>query len=207
MAFPRFSGQYAAAQLGKLQLPCAVLLEISDYIDHRDLDLLVPPTYFTFARMLGRLPADTSMERLGGLDFQVFDYELPNNYRGAVSATSVSLSGIRLVRTYSRGTLELIRAEVAVCILYDVDVATANTPEDFEFFARWGEQYGHIWPRVPGHVIHHKLLSPVERFRSFLAKHQEHVRFAETIRRRYNSIMPAVRAFGLGGADSDSDAS
>ena len=73
------------------------------------------------------------------------------------------------------------------------------------FFARWREQHVNDWPRVPDYVIHHKLRRPVERFCRFVARHQEDTRFPETIMARHNSLLPAARAFGIGGGDCDSD--
>ena len=201
MAIPS-SGQYAAAQLDKLRLPHSLLLEIAEYIEHRDCDLLLPPTYRTFARMLGRSPTDYYANTVD-TGFKAFDYEL-TNYRGIVSASSMSMRGMRLTRDFRRATLELIRAEFGACMLFEVDVEVEHTREDLEFFAMWREQHLLDWPRTRDHTIHRKLRRPVERYCSFGVRHEEHVQFAGRIIRRYNSALNVVSAF-RNDYDSDSD--
>jgi hypothetical protein len=201
----RYSGQYASAQLDKLQLPRSLLLEIAEYIEHRDYDLLLPPTYRTFARMLGRCPKDHYIGDGGDVGFKAFDYEL-SNYRGVVTAVSMSMRGMRLMRTFMRAPLELIRSEVGACMLFEVEANVQHTLDDREFFRRWREQHNIDWPRTRDHTIHRKLLRPVERYCSFSVRHEEHARFAERIIRRYNSALNVVSAFrNDDDYDSDSD--
>ena len=204
----RYSGQYAAAQLDKLQLPYSLQLEIAEYIEHRDLDLLLPPTYRTFARMLGRLPTDAYF---GNVDVRVraFEYEL-SNYRGVVSARCMAMRGRRLVSAFVRAPLVEIRERnPANMMIYEIDFYVEHTRDDLEFFRMWREQNTHEWPRANEYTFREALRRPICRYSRFQERYEEHAAFASTIINRYNSALNVFRSFwnadGEYGIDSDSD--
>ena len=83
-----FSGQHAAAKLGRLQLPRTLLVEISDYLGYAP--SLAPPTYVAWARAHGRLPGTGSSPFIeNGLDVDVIECDL-YRYTGRVRCFSIT---------------------------------------------------------------------------------------------------------------------
>ena len=204
----RYSGQYAAAQLDKLPLPYSLQLEVAEYIGHHDLDLLLPPTYLTFARMLGRLPTDAYY---GNADFRVraFEYEL-SNYRGVVNARCMTMRGRRLVSGFVRAPLGEIRERNPTnMMIYEIDFYVEHTRDDLEFFRMWRGQNTREWPYAHDYGHHKALRRPICRYSRFQARYEEHAAFASTIINRYNNALNVFRSFwnadGEYGIDSDSD--
>ena len=193
----RYSGQYAAAQLGKLPLPHSLQLEIAEYVGHHDLDLLLPPSYRALARMLGRLPTD---DYSGNDDVRVraFEYEL-SNHRGLVSARCMTRRGMRLASVVAFAPLEELRDRSgARLMLYDIYFNVEHTRDDFEFFRMWREQNNYEWPRTPrtnGSTVHDRLWRPVCKYSGFRGRHERHAASVSTIINRYNNAANVFRSF------------
>ena len=203
----RYSGQYAAAQLGKLPLPHSLQLDIAEYINHHDLDLLLPPTCRTFARMLGRLPADKYTDN-DEVRVRAFEYEL-HNYRGLVNARRMARYGKRVLSDFLYAPLAGIREMNGNhLMLFDIYIRVTHTRDDFEFFRMWREQYNYEWPRTPrtnGPTVHDRLWRPVCKYASFEVRHKEHAESVHTIMCRHNSALTVFRSFNNADGSPDSD--
>ena len=130
-----FSGQYAAAQLHKLDglLRCQFPLakEVAEYLGFAP--DAVPPSYLAWARAHGRLP-NMQISR-----YQVYVpmYEhVLTGYDGMVWANVVRFSGDRLVVTDIQGTLQEVQDQAGDSVPYPYSVRIDIVPEDREFFAR-----------------------------------------------------------------------
>ena len=148
-----FSGQYAAAQLYKLDglLPCHFPLarEHAEYLGFAP--DAVPPTYLACARARGRLP---SMQIWRDQVYvRMYEHELAG-YDGIVRARIVRFFGDRLVVTDIHGTFQWVQevADDSTPFAYSIHIDTA--PEDHEFFARWAALYRRAWPDVGFYSMH-----------------------------------------------------
>ena len=198
MAAARFSGQYAAAQLGRLPLPHTLLLGISEYIGHNP-DLFLPPTYLTFARARGRLPTDVSLQFFDRPGIEVYEHELTD--RDHMRATVISMgTRNRLELSYISGTIAQVRDRAGTCILAEIQILFVHTPEDNAFFARWTEQRDSLWPntytRQP--LWFQRARRTADRAHRDL---EEQSKLVMRIMRRHNSLTAAVAEFD----NSDSD--
>ena len=203
----RYSGQYAAAQLGKLPLPHSLQLEIAEYVRH-DSDALLPPTYLTLARMLGRVPTDYfAGNRV--VSVRAFDNEL-SNYHGDVSARCMTRRGLKLVSVLRRGPIAVIRRLGADQLaIYDLDFSLDHTHDDLEFFRLWREKYGEAWPLANNRRIHPGLVVHLGRYTLFSSRQRAHTDSISTIINRHNSAVNVFKSFnrphGEYSNDSDSD--
>ena len=139
-----FSGQYAAAQLQKLDnsplfrgysFPLAA--EVSEYLGN--VNALVPPTLLRWSRLLGRLVAVNPVreiivltDELDGLDCEV-------------TGTYTMFNGTRWVVESATCTMDEHHREGRTPI-FDVMISTPVTDEDRRFYIRWFEVYGTRWP-------------------------------------------------------------
>jgi hypothetical protein len=204
----RYSGQCAAAQLGKLPLPYSIQFEVAEFVGDHDLDLLLPPTYRTLAMTLGRMPTAYN-HGIAEHRIKVFDYELPN-YLGEVTASCVTRRGDKLVSVVRTGTLaEIRRLGWTRLMLYNVSFRPEYTPNDAEFFTAWREKYGDTWPGRAGGArhIHQGLWKAYGRFCEFEDHHRDHAESVSIIINRYNTALNVHRSFtsGDGTIDADSD--
>ena len=207
----RYSGQYAAAQLGKLPLPPSLQLEVAAYINHHDLDLLLPPTYRVLARMLGRLPTDAYSHN-DEVRVRAFEYEL-QNYRGLVNARRMTRHGKSLRSEFLYAPLADIREmNETRLMLYDIHIRVAHTRDDHEFFRMWREKNNYHWPYAPrtngstnGSTVHDRLWRPVCKYSAFEERHKEHAESVTTIMCRHNSAVTVFRSFLSAGGSPDSD--
>ena len=205
----RYSGQYSAAQLGKLPLPYSLQLEVAAYIDHHDLDLLLPPTYRGLARMLGRLPTDAYSHN-DEVHVRAFEYEL-HNYRGLVNARRMTRYGKSLRSEFLYAPLADIREmNETRLMLYDIHIRVAHTRDDHEFFRMWREKNNYHWPYTPrtnGSTVHDRLWRPVCKYSAFEERHKEHAESVTTIMCRHNSAVTVFRSFLRADGSPDSDSS
>ena len=159
-----FSGQYAAAQLEKLDhsplfrghtFPLAH--ELSAWLGYAP--DFVPPTYLAFARTHQRIPSmnggDTRAAYAAVLDHDV------HNYEGYIMHANISrFNGCRLRIDHVIGTLAELRelrreGEGEYCCF---SVELLRSPEDIEFFARWRATHGEEWPYTPVSAYPHHAL-------------------------------------------------
>ena len=146
MAAPaRFSGQYAAAQLEKLDalLPCHFPLayEVAGYLGYPP--DFVPPTYLAWARAHGRIPSmRCSRDRL---DVRMYDRELVG-YDGVVEARVVRFYGQCLEVDFVDGAYDEVQEQAGACLPYCYIIQLDMLPEDREFFDRWAATYRDAWP-------------------------------------------------------------
>ena len=151
-----FSGQYAAAQLHKLDglLRCQFPLaeEIAEYLGFAP--DAVPPSYLAWARAHGRLP---SMEMYRYQVYvRVYEHELAG-HDGMVWARIVKLarfSDDRLEIRDIQGTLQEVQDQAGDSIPYAYSIRIAIVPEDREFFARWVARYRYTWPDASTYSVH-----------------------------------------------------
>ena len=147
-----FSGQYAAAQLEKLDrsplfrgrtFPLAK--EIAGYLGYAP--DFVPPTYLTFARAHRRIPSDHGT--LDAADHMthahVLERDVDNFHAYTLHAIILRVSGAQLGFNGSLETLRMIQGDGQ---LFCIKVELLRTPEDFEFFGRWRATHGVSWPYI-----------------------------------------------------------
>ena len=162
-----FSGQYAAAQLEKLDnsplfrgrtFPLAK--EIAAYLGYAP--DFVPPTYLTFARAHQRIPSRYG--RGEGADHaayaSVLNRDVDNFHAYTLHANLLRFNGDRLHIDYIIGTLDnlrTIRGDGGPLFCFSAELL--RSPEDLEFFERWRAVHGVSWPysRAYDHRPHHVL--------------------------------------------------
>ena len=148
-----FSGQYAAAQLHKLDglLRCQFPLakEVAEYLGFAP--DAVPPTYLAWARARGRLP---SMQIWRDQVYvRMYEHELVG-YDGMVWARVDRFFGDRLEVVNIEGTLEEVQQQAGDSTPYFYSIRIITAPEDREFFARWAALYRRAWPDVGVYSMH-----------------------------------------------------
>ena len=148
-----FSGQYAAAQLHKLDglLPCHVPLarEVAEYLGFAP--DAVPPTYLARARARGRLPSMQMWRH--EVYVRMYEHEL-TGCDGIVAACVVRFFGDRLGVVDMEGTLEEVQEQAGDSTPYAYSIRIVTCPEDREFFARWAALYRRAWPDVGVYSMH-----------------------------------------------------
>jgi hypothetical protein len=162
-----FSGQYAAAQLEKLDtsplfrgstFPLAK--EIAAYLGYAP--DFVPPTYLTFARAHQRIPSKYGPgEGANHAAYaSVLDRDVGNFYAYTLHANLLRFNGDRLHIEYIIGTMATMHAlRRGLGLLFCFAAELVRSPEDLEFFERWRAVRGVSWPytRAYDHRPHHVL--------------------------------------------------
>ena len=157
-----FSGQYAAAQLEKLDhsplfrghtFPLAH--ELSAWLGYAP--DFVPPTYLTFARAHQRIPSMNAGEDRAAYA-QVLNRDA-HNFEGRIMHANITRFDGRRPRLridYVIGTLAELREQrrVGEGEYYSYVVELLRTPED----ARWRAAHGEDWPRVQNATNPHPVL-------------------------------------------------
>ena len=158
-----FSGQYAAAQLGRLPLPHLLLAEISDYLGYAP--NLAPPTYVAWARAHGRIP-DLDIQAFfygrNVVEVKVIERDL-HRYTGRVQCLSIARDNRRapvVVLDYD-DTWARIRSRAGAAQLYSMTIMLATTADDAAFLHRWYTEQQFIWPYVEYNVVHPTLTGAV----------------------------------------------
>ena len=189
------SGQYAAAQLAKLDrsplfrgrhFPLAQ--EIAAYLGN--VTPLMPPTFLRWSRVLGRRVSITTsrgiivfIDELQGIDC-------------TVQVSYTEFDGLWRIH-HATGTVEeYYRAGRG--FLFDAVISTMPTVADQYFYNDWWQMYRIEWPLIAGNVFHPILARFVAPFHRFLNEYFDHgnLHFRE-IRRRNRAIVPPT--------ESDSD--
>jgi hypothetical protein len=183
-----FSGQYAAAQLHKLDglLPChfALAKEVAEYLGFAP--DAVPPSHLTCARALGRLP---SMQICRYQVFvHMYEHELTGD--GMVWARIVRFSGDRLEIRNIQGTLQEVQDQAGDSVPYSYSVSIDVVPEDREFFARWVARYGRAWPDVDVYSMHPVLRGANKILGEVITRWREQDDLQLTIVHRHNRLLP-----------------
>ena len=157
-----FSGQYAAAQLAKLDysplfrgytFPLAA--EVSAYLGN--VNALVPPTLLRWSRLLGRLVAVNPVpaiivltDELDGLDCEV-------------TGTYTEFDGRVWRYASATCTMDEHHREGHTPI-FDAMISTPVTEEDRRFYVRWFEVYGTRWPDSADNMWHPTIRRLVDAF-------------------------------------------
>jgi hypothetical protein len=198
-----FSGQYAAAQLHKLDnsslfrgytFPLAA--EVSAYLGN--VNALVPPTLLHWSRQLGRLVAVHPVpaiivltDELDGLDCEVMgSYTVFNGTRWIVERATCTMD-----EHHREGHTPI----------FDAMINTPATEEDRYFYARWFEVYGNRWPDSTDNMWHPTIRRLVH---AFHYTSQEYMlrgnrRFAEMHRMNRTILFPNLVVES--GSESDSE--
>ena len=150
-----FSGQYAAAQLEKLDhsplfsgRTFSLTKEVSGYLGYAP--DFVPPTYLTFARAHQRIPSRNGVP--GPANYAayapVLNRDVDSFHAYTMHANLVRFNGDRLHIDYIIGTLVNLRAIRGDSggPLFSFVVELRRSPEDLEFFNRWLAVHGLRWP-------------------------------------------------------------
>ena len=205
-----FSGQYAAAQLGKLPIPHLVLGEISDYLGYAP--NFIPPSYVRWAKMFGRLPWNEYADD-DRYSVKVFDREL-STYRGTVSARILSLRNMRLetLALFDVDVEEIRHSDNVRLIAFDVAINVEYTDEDIRFFATWRAKHELQWPYVFednykwwSPPVHPCIKKAVKRYDAFLRDWSGHGLSIDLMITRHNRAVRFVRTFNRREGESDSD--
>ena len=185
-----FSGQYAAAQLHKLDnsplfrgytFPLAA--EVSAYLGN--VNALVPPTLLRWSRLLGRLVAVNPVpaiivltDELDGLDCEV-------------TGTYTEFDGRVWRYASATCTMDEHHREGHTPI-FDVMISTPVTEEDRRFYFRWYEVYGTRWPDSADNVRHPAIMRLVDAFNSVSREYCQRgiMRVAEMHRRNRAILFP-----------------
>ena len=183
-----FSGQYAAAQLHKLDglLRCQFPLakEVAEYLGFAP--DAVPPTYLAWARARGRLPSMQIWR--DQVNVRMYEHELAG-YDGIVRARIVRFDGDRLEVVDIEGTLEEVQdqAEDSTPHAYIIRIDTG--PEDREFLARWAALYGRAWPDVGFYSMHPVLRRANKIFGKVIARWLDRNALQRRIVHHYNRLL------------------
>lgn len=148
-----FSGQYAAAQLEKLDnsplfrgytFPLAA--EVSDYLGN--VTALMPPTLLHWSRVLGRLVATNPVRQIIVLTDELdgLDCEVEGTYTEFVDG--------RWCYSSQTCTMDEHHREGHTPI-YDAMINTPVTDEDYRFYFRWAEVHNARWPYLEGDIRRH----------------------------------------------------
>ena len=184
-----FSGQYAAAQLHKLDglLRCQFPLakEVAEYLGFAP--DVVPPTYLAWARARGRLP---SMQIWRDQVYvRMYEHELAG-YDGIVRARIVRFFGDRLVVTDIHGTFQQVQEVAKDSTPYGYIIHINTAPEDREFFSRWAALYGRAWPEVGFSSIHPALHGANKTFADAIMRWKDRNALQRRIVHQYNRFIP-----------------
>ena len=168
-----FSGQYAAAQLEKLDnspmfrgRTFSLAKEIAAYLGYTP--DFVPPTYLTFARAHDRIPT-TEVEHdlhTHAVTSVVLKRDLRNfnNYAAAASVLRFRndilhidfIAGVVFDLTWMRPTP-----------VFAIEVEVPRSPEDLEFFNRWLAVHGVTWPYTRDNEHHPALQGAIRTCRMY----------------------------------------
>ena len=190
-----FSGQYAAAQLERLDasplfrghtFPLAQ--EVAEHLGFAD--ELVPPSYLRWSRALGRLAGITQadiipvmMEELEGIQCVV-----------RVSWPEVGVEDFgnhpSWIWRHAEGTTDEHCRQGRAPII-DAMIVTPQTFEDASFYIFWSLKHRNAWPRLADDTIHPALEHLVSKYLCFMGVYRDHSdRIFRMIRSRNRAILP-----------------
>jgi hypothetical protein len=204
-----FSGQYAAAQLGKLPLPHSVLGEISDHLGYAP--NFIPPSFIMWVKMFGRLPCD-EYHGEGNYHVRAFVREL-STYRGTLSARILRLCNMRLetLALFHVNVDEIRQSDNVRLITFDVSINVRHSNEDIVFFETWSRKNELEWPYVFENnykwwapPVHPCIQKAVVRFNKFLQDWSGHALSIEMMMNRYNRSVRFVTNFNRREGESES---
>ena len=164
-----FSGQYAAAQLEKLDalMPRHFPLsyEVASYLGN--VTPLMPPTVLRWSRVLGRIAA------MEVSDIVLVDLDEVVGVDCTVRLLYPTIVNGRWVSEVARGVpADLYRRFThAFC----AQIPSPPTFEDMFFYATWAADNGVDWPRVRGGGYHPSLLRLVPQHQEYLREYEEEV--------------------------------
>ena len=188
-----FSGQYAAAQLAKLDhsplFPgCTVPLaqELSDYLGYAP--DFAPPSYVAWARSRGYLPRISDNWHFANFVVPVLESEHDfTGYESRVIATSNAMIGDGMMDTSEfNGPLEEVRRRAAGFPLYWLGVLFNVDDEDQEFCSRWYIAHMPLsWPNTLSGV-HPAIAGAVRIYGAHWRRWQNHALDQAMIRYEHN---------------------
>ena len=150
-----FSGQYAAAQLQKLDhsplfrgLWFPLSHELSEYLGYAP--NFAPPSFVEWAQAHGRLPSIVKHLPVGFVDVPMLEHEFEREFAGyEVRANIIVPRGIldgMLRKVSYTGRFERIRELTTGYVLFGICIELEVGDEDADFYSRWLRVHSVAWP-------------------------------------------------------------